>query len=245
MATIRERWEALGDDGSEPDHVIAERLRCSRSYVRVLRARHGVRGQSSRKHEGDTIRNRWEQLDDGTRPVREVAAALGASEGYVYELRLRSGLYARRQRCVRCDFLADEQVPIVTPELERRLAMVLEGEPRLCEERLCLWCWLAVQGVDGARFYESGAWQAVVDWRPEPDPMRRLADAVTGVMGERQATPQGLMEETGLSGQKIHAVLRWGWTEFRARYTLERWELEALCGYAGLEVAEFEGLLAS
>jgi len=222
--SITELWRAYGDDGSETAYEVAEALGCSRSWVSKLR---------SWSADERTIKARWAAYgDDGSEPAEVVAAALDCSPDYVGELRLEAR-YERPDpdtpRCSRCDFFEDEQRPIVTPAVEGRLREALAGEPRPCQEGLCLWCWLEVQGVDMAAFYSSGAWQRVIDWRPEPAPLRQIQEAVKAAMQARQATPRGIAEEAGVPVRMLDSLLRW---PSSTRY--RRQDLEAVSEWAGL-----------
>lgn len=68
-------------------------------------------------------------------------------------------------RCRRCEFLDDERVPIG-------------------EDGLCLWCRMALTGVDTHEFYTSGAWMGEIEWRGDETRGNALRQRIRERMAE-------------------------------------------------------------
>lgn len=189
--TYKQVWLELGDDGSEPAHVIAEQLGCSEATVRKYRF--------------------WRETQE---------------------------FIANRRRCSHCTFYEDDERPIITPEREAVLAEVVGGELRGVPEGLCLWCWLAAQGIDYHAFYASGAWQSVVEWRPpEPEPRKALQDAVKERMRAQMQTYRGVADQCG-----IRRLTMWQFVD-GDDVVLTSEDVEALCAYADVDASMYVNAL--
>lgn len=239
MSSVEARWLAYGDDGSMTTREVADEVGCSQSYVCTLREQYGVAGTTRQR----SIRDRWLAMeDDGSQPAWQVSAELGCSTAYVEGLRRRREHRLpdpeRVARCTACTAFGDEQVPIVTPAVEARLREVMAIEVRECADGLCLWCWMGAQGLDPRELYETGAWERVIEWRPKPSAYSRFREDLRAVMRQRNATYQGVAEATGLSCYALYQFSAW------QRIKLEPDELEALCLWAGLSVADYDGVVA-
>lgn len=192
---------------------------------------------------GKTYREAWLALDDdGSQPARVIAAELGCAEATVRKYRYQrdAEVWSRgRRRCSRCDFYEEQECPIVTPQLETKLAAVIDGDLHQVESGLCLWCWLMAQGIDYHDFYTSGAWTAVME-PPAPQPLRALVDSVVETMSRLGMTIVGVARATGISVQKMQNIMRYGWTEHESRLRVSMDEFEALCAYAEVEGLDYE-----
>jgi len=95
---LRARYEARGDDGSEPARVLAEAIGCSPSCIYYLRKEKGIQ---ARKHQGrkPTVRDAWLAYgDDGSELAEDVAEAIGSSRNYIYQLRSDHGVKGQRHQ---------------------------------------------------------------------------------------------------------------------------------------------------
>jgi len=190
--------------------------------------------------EWGTVREAWVAIDDdGSQPSSVIAEKIGCSPSAVryYRRRAESRQYVDgHEVCTRCDFAESERCPIVTAEVEERLAEVLVGEPAEVQEGLCLWCWLTLQGVDHREFYVSGAWQWVIDWRPDESVVMQFCDDVREVVEERNATAKGAADAIGIRTQRMQQVMD------RLQVRLDEDEVEAICQWAGLDPNAYHNL---
>ncbi len=178
---------------------------------------------------GQTAISAWEV--DGTTPSAQARRELLA-------LGCPSDATAPGTRCRRCTAFGDPEIPLVTPAIRERMAGLVNGELLELEPGLCLWCWMEAQGIDSRQFYESGAWKRVLDWRPRRDPLMDLCDEVRDAIAESNRTFLGVAHELGIPGKTMWRVME------RQEVSLTREELEALCGFADLDVVAYASCVA-
>ena len=142
--------------------------------------------------------------------VAEITAAMGCSEGYVHQVLLyrrdtdlRTATDEEVRRCRRCDFLDDPANP---------LEEVASGEWE------CLWCRMEQAGVSLPEWYESGAWEGVVEPPEHDNPVgnvdgvgvEALQRRIRAEMANRGEVIRVAAERMGLSDRTLSRFLRGG-----------------------------------
>lgn len=89
------------------------------------------------------------------------------------------GAMAEPRRCSRCEFLHEERIPVG-------------------EDGLCLWCRMALAGVDPHDFYTSGEWMNEIEWRGDETPGDALRRRIRERMGERGDTIKRIAQRCGI-----------------------------------------------